>query len=129
MLLMATFAPASPAGATGLREAMLSMEKTLGRLTAAVFRQDLAEVEETAAALADAPTPGLGYRIWLLGRLGDDAPRFRRYGQSLTAAAKALARKAREGEQAGLYSAYREVLDPCLGCHRAFQARIGGDRS
>lgn len=121
---MLTAAPA-PAPAEGLREAMAEMEARLQRLTSAVFRRDLDRVEEAAVALAEAPQPDLGYRLWLLGRLGDDAPRFRRYAQSLTATAEALARQAREGEEAALYPAYRQVLDQCLGCHQAFQSRLG----
>jgi len=116
------------AAAEGLREAMTAMEASLERLTAAVFRRDLVQVEAAAAALADAPRPDLGYRLWLLGRLGEDAPRFRRYGEALTAAAEDLARKARAGQKAQLDPAYREVLDQCLGCHRAFQTHLGEDR-
>ena len=121
-LLMAGQVPASEE--MSLQAIMQKLGQDMNRLNEAIFADDYAAMERSAAAIADHPRPPAEERARILGKLGEDAPRFRAADHNVHEAARALGDAASQQEMLQVLQFYHQLMQGCVACHTEFRPRL-----
>ena len=105
-----------------LRGIMAELGANVGLIAEALAREDYAEVERLANAVADHPKVPVMERAKILGFLGRRMPEFKAHDDTVHASGKALAAAAARKDGHATVEAFGELQTRCLACHQDFRA-------
>ena len=94
--------------------------KDMQTVTDGIYREDWELVVQTAPCIAEHPQPPLGETMHILGFVGSDADRFKRFDEQTHQAAKALEQAARRGDGQAVVASIATLQHSCLACHQNF---------
>lgn len=111
----------SAAEPLALQGIMKEMGRNMQVIVDGLSREDYAQVEKAALAIAEHPQPPFGEKMRILGFVGGDAPRFKVFDGETHDNATALANAARSGGGEGAIAAFHKLQSSCLACHQTFR--------
>ena len=101
-----------------LRRIMQALGKDMQTVTDGISREDWGLVVKTAPRIAEHPQPPLGEKMHILGFVGSDAGRFKRFDEQTHQAAKAMEQAARRGDGQAVIASFATLQNSCLACHQ-----------
>ena len=104
-----------------LRRIMRELGKNMQVVTDAISREDWVRVTDTAPHIAEHPQPPLGEKMRILGFVGSDAGRFKRFDEQTHQAARALEQAAKRGDGQSVIASFAALQNSCLACHQNFR--------
>lgn len=104
-----------------LRRIMQELGRNMQAAADGISREEWVRVAEIAPRIAEHPQPPLGEKKRLLGFVGSEAGRFRRFDQQTHQAAKSLEQAARRGDGEAVIAAFASVQNACLACHQSYR--------
>ena len=115
---------AEPPQPLALQSVMQQLGRDLQAVTAAIAKEDWAEVARLAPTIARHPGPPLSEKLRILAWLGADAGRFRAFDGEVHDAALAVGDAASKADGQAVIADFAKVQQGCLGCHQSFRARF-----
>lgn len=104
-----------------LRRIMRELGQDMQAATDGISREDWEQVAGAALRIADHRQPPLAERMRILGFVGSDAGRFRRFDEQTHQAAKDLEQAAGRGDGQAVVAAFAALQNSCLACHQNFR--------
>ncbi|MEW5791155.1 MAG: cytochrome C [Pseudomonadota bacterium] len=128
--LCSALGSAQAAETSFLKDAMRGLNQKMQVIVDGLAREDYAQVEKTAVAIATHPKPPLQERMRIMGFVGTRMGEFKGYDDKTHHAAETLAAAARRKDGRSAVEAFKELQTGCLECHQAFRhdfvAHFGG---
>ena len=117
-------AETSQAKDLALRGIMADLGKNVGGIAQALAREDFAEVERLARAVADHPKVPITERARILTFLGRRMPEFKGHDDAVHATGETLVEAAVRKDAVTAIDAFANLQKACLACHENFRADI-----
>lgn len=107
-----------------LRAIMQDMASDMRKITDGIVLEEWQEIAASAARIADHRKPPLAERQQIMGFLGKEAGKFKRYDSEVHVAASELSGAARRKDAAEVIDTFARMQSGCLACHQQFRDPI-----
>ena len=104
-----------------LRKIMSDLGQEMQAVTDGLAREEYANVEQAAQAIAEHPQPPLSEKVRIIGFVGTRMAQFKAYDQQTHDHASAIIEAARQQNAPAAIDAFRALQLSCHGCHQDFR--------
>ena len=115
---------ANESHANKLQLVMQGLLKDSQQLTAGIFNENFAKIEQAAKNIADHSTPGMPTMKKVIGYLGEEMPAFKGLDMTVHNTAVDIGKAARDKNMAAVVTSYHQLIDGCQSCHSQFKKRV-----